>query len=57
MLKFQSAVQIIKNWPIAKKSNSLYSVMVANVPIKFDWDQTKTAGQHFWNLQPNTVLC
>ena len=32
MLKFQSATNFFKTWPIAKKSDSLYSAMIAQCP-------------------------
>ncbi len=52
MLKFQGATIFFKIWPIAKKRDSLYSTMVANVHIKFGWHQMKTVGAGFWNFQP-----
>ncbi len=33
MLKFQSATKFFKTWPIAKKSDSPYSTMVANMSL------------------------
>ena len=49
--------KIFKTWPIAKKSDSLYSTMVAKDLIKFGWHQVKTVGEAFWNVQPHMVLC
>ncbi len=46
-----------KTWSIAKKSNSLYAMMVANA-IKFGWQLMKTVpAVAFWNLQTHMVLC
>ncbi len=44
-------------YEIAKKSNSLYSPMVANV-LKFGWDQMKTVEEVvFWKFKSHMVLC
>ncbi len=57
MVKFKVSI-FLKTWPIAKKSNSLYSPIVANVLIKFGWHQMKSeAGVEFQNFQPHMVLC
>ncbi len=37
-VKISKCHKIFKTWPIAKKSNSLYSTMLANVLIKFRFD-------------------
>ncbi len=43
ILKFQSATFFFKTWPIAKKSDSLYSTMVAQCPHKvwLTWDENR----------------
>ncbi len=39
-------------WPIAEKSNSLYSPMVNNVLIQFGWEPAKSVIEvAFWNFQ------
>ncbi len=43
-VKISKCHNIFKTWPIAKKNDSLYSTMVANVLIKFGWHQMKTVG-------------
>ncbi len=53
---------IFKTWPIAKKNDSLYSTMVANVLIKLGWhpgwhQMITVGGEAFWNFQPHMVLC
>ncbi len=42
--KFHKCGEIVKAWPIAKKSNSLYSLMASIVFINLDWDWVKTVG-------------
>ena len=56
-VKMSKCHKICKTWPIAKKSDSLYSTMVANVLIKFGWHWIKTVGgEAFWNFRPHIVL-
>ena len=57
MLKFHKCHKIFKTWTIAKKSDSLYSTMVANVFIKFVWHRMKiVGGPAFRNFQLHMVL-
>ena len=54
IIKISKCHKIFKTWLIAKKSNSLYFTMVANVLIKFGWHWMKTlGGVAFWNFQPH----
>ncbi len=56
-VKISKCHKIFKTWPNAKKSNSLYSTMIANVLIKFGWHQMKTVGGvAFWPFQLHMVL-
>ncbi len=56
-VKISKCHKMFSTWPIVKKSDSLYSTVVANVLIKFGWHQMKTVGGAFWNFQPRVVLC
>ncbi len=44
-VKISTRHKFRKTCPIAKKSKSLHSPMVANVLIKFGWDPMKTVGE------------
>ena len=49
----QSAIYF-KIWQIAKKSNSLYSPLIAMLSIKFGWNWMKTVGTiAFWKYAKN----
>ncbi len=43
-VKIPKYYKIVKTWPIAKKSNRLYSPMVDNVLMMFGWDRMETVG-------------
>ncbi len=49
-LKISKCHKIFKTWPIAKKRDSLYSTMVANVLKRFGWHQMKNVGEAFRNF-------
>ncbi len=56
-VKISKCHKIVKAWPIAQKSDSLYSIIVANVLINFDWHRMKAVGGvAFWNFQPHMVV-
>ncbi len=56
-IKTSKCQESFKTWPIAQKSDSLYSAMVANVLIKFVWHEMKTVGGEAFEIYSPIWAC